>query len=60
MKLGVDVSEACVEDGEDVLPGQGQAIGVEFEDDGGGGGVVVVGGWGEMAGDVSESLAIQP
>ena len=60
MELGVDVSEACVENGEDVLPGQGQAVGVEFEGDGGGGGGVVVGRWGEMAGSVSESLATSP
>lgn len=30
MELGIDVSEACVEDDKDVLRGQRQPVGVKF------------------------------
>lgn len=59
VELGVDVSKAGVEDGEDVLQGYGLAEGVEFEGYGVGGGRVVVWGWGEVAGGVSMRLAIE-
>ena len=60
MEFGVDVSKACVEDGEDVLQGYGHAEVVESESYGVGGGRVVVRGWGKVAGSVSTQLAIRP
>lgn len=53
MELGVNVSEGCIEDGENVLWGYRPTVGVEFEDYGGGRGRIVVRGWGEVAGGVS-------
>ena len=59
MELCIDVSKACVEDGEDALQGYGQTEGVEFEGYGVGGARVVVRGWGQVAGGVSTKLAIR-
>lgn len=49
MELGVDVPKGCVEDDEDGVRRELEAVGVEFEGYGVVWGGVVVGGWGEVA-----------